>query len=236
MRFSCRWLCALFSLAGLTVDSSEALSAEPEVTITRVEEDWVAFISRPDSDAGAPQITNIISPTGTVDNAFGLFELNHRSSPSFRSGGIQAQSWVGDFRNDYVEAGVSEGLKVTRDKLEYTVVMEASSGQLKFSLKDGKSKTWGRFPRSELTSVITLSNPTLAEYTPQVSVENTSINVGAHRVALMAMSEVRYYSGDSLVKKDETVRYLHRFKNLVEFVSLEEYEKNEEYFNIEITE
>jgi len=81
-----------------------------------------------------------------------------------------------------------------------------------------------------------MSNPSLAEYTPQVSVENTSINVGAHRVALMAMYEVRYYSGDSLVKTDKAVRYLHRFKSLVEFVSLEEYEQNEEYFNIEITE
>jgi len=141
MRCSCRWLCAFFSFAVCIFDSGDALTAEPEVTITRVEEDWVAFIARPDSDSGAPQITNIISPTGTMDAAFGLFEMNHRSAPSFRSGGVEVQSWVGDFRSDFVEAGVSETLKVTRDKLQYTVVMEATGQQLRFSLKGGKSKT-----------------------------------------------------------------------------------------------
>ena len=77
---------------------------------------------------------------------------------------------------------------------------------------------------------------TFEKYQTQYSVDNTFINHGAHRVALMAQTEVRYFSGTGLIHTDDTVRYPHRFRELVEFVSLEEYEQNEEYFNIEITE
>lgn len=234
MRVSWLGLCALCFVSVPTI-TGNAYGAETPA-VTRVEEDWIAYVEQPDEDISAPQITNIISPTLSADEVFGLVQLNHRSEPSFRAGGIQLQSWVGESKHDQVDADVSGTLRFRKDKLQYTVVMETDVARLRFSVKSGRSKSWGQFPREELALFAPMQNPSLAEYDPQVSVDNTSINVGAHRVVLMAQYQVRYYSGNQLVKTDNTVRYLHRYKDLVEFVSLEEYEKNEEYFNIEITE
>ena len=234
MRIFCVGLCAISCWSAL-IETGAVYGAEA-IPVTRVEEDWIAFIEQPDGDVSAPQITNIISPTVSADEIFGLIQLNHRSDPTFRAGGIQLQSWIGEVRNDYLDGDVSGTLSVHKDKLQYTVVMETGDSKLRFSLTSGKSRTWGRFPKSDFSVIAPMQNPSLAEYDPQVSVDNTSINVGAHRVVLMAQYRVRYYSGNQLVKTDDTVRYLHRYNSLVEFVSLEEYEKNEEYFNIEITE
>lgn len=209
-----------------------AVSAEP--TITRVEEDWVVYIKNPDADAGAPQITNILAPTSSLEGAFGLVELNHRSAPSFDNGGYQVQSWVGETLSQYRESVEHAAFRNQYDKLTYTVSMETAADSYVFGIKDGRSRSWGKFAEEELTSSVPADSLSLAEYDPQFSVDSTSINVGAHRVEVMYQREVRYYAGDTLVKEDNTPRIIHRFQEVVQFVSLEEYENNEEYFNINI--
>ena len=122
------------------------------------------------------------------------------------------------------------------DKLVYTVAMEVAGNSLKFSIKDGKSRTWGRFARNGLTATVSSDAATLEKYDPQFSVDNTTINVGAHRVELMYQMATRYYSSSGLEETDNTPRLLHRFQDKIQFVSLEEYELNSDYYNIEITE
>lgn len=224
----------------LILGSQVALSGENNgqdmKQVVRVEEDWAVYILRPDAETSAPQITNVIAPSASMKSAFGLFQINHRSEPTFQNGGIQVQSWLGDKRNDFQNAWKSNSLDKVRDKLEYTVVMETDEQKVTFSLKNGNSRTWGKFPESELKAVAPASGVTLEEYDPQFSVDNTFANVGAHRVGFMAQYRVRYYAKDGLVRTDRTLRLPHRFQRTVEFVSLEEYEKKEEFFNIEITE
>lgn len=208
----------------------------PGPDIVRVEEDWVSYIRNPDFNSGAPQIANVISPNRSTELAFGIVELNHGSSPNFRAGGYQVQSWIGESNYDFAISEETNLLRTDYDKLEYTVAMERTDNRLKFTLKNGRSRTWGRFARTGVSAVTPSFNVTLKEYDPQFSVDNTTINVGAHRVELMYQKEVRYYSADGLYKTDTNARVLHRFKEVVQFVSLEEYEQNSDYFNIEITE
>jgi hypothetical protein len=208
----------------------------PEPEIIRVEEDWVTYIRNPDSNVGAPQIANVISPTESTEVAFGIVELNHASAPDFRSGGHQVQSWIGSTNHDFAFSEETSVLRTDYDKLEYTVAMEKTPQLLKFTLKDGRSRTWGRFARTGITAVTPVFNITLENYNPEFSVANTTINVGAHRVELMYQKEVRYYSANGLERTDTTPRVLHRFKEVIQFVSLAEYEQNSDYFNIEITE
>lgn len=208
--------------------------AGEDPTITRVEEDWVVFIRNPDADAGAPQITNILAPTPSLEATFGLIELNHRSAPNFAGGGYQVQSWVGETLSQYRESVENASFRNQYDRLTYTVTMETTADSYVFGIKDGKSRSWGRFATTELTSSAPAESLSLAEYDPQFSVDSTSINVGAHRVELMYQRTVRYYAGDTLVREDDTPRIIHRFQEVVQFVSLDEYENNTEYFNISI--
>lgn len=208
----------------------------PEPEIVRVEEDWVVYVQNPDFNSGAPQIVNVISPTKSTDLAFGIVELNHGSAPNFKSGGYQVQSWIGGTNYDYAFSQETNVLRTDYDKLEYTVAMERTESALKFTLKDGKSRTWGRFARTGVSAMTPAFSVSLKDYDPQFSVDNTTINVGAHRVELMFQKEVRYYTAEGLQRTDQTPRVLHRFKEVVQFVSLSEYEQNSDYFNIEITE
>jgi hypothetical protein len=116
------------------------------------------------------------------------------------------------------------------------VGLSLTGENLVFALKNGRSRTWGKFALDGVTASAPACGITLAEYDPQFSVDNTTINVGAHRVALMYQKETRYYSADGLEVTDTTSRVIHRFKEVVQFVSLAEYEQNADYFNIEITE
>ncbi|MEO2015769.1 MAG: hypothetical protein ABGZ53_15515 [Fuerstiella sp.] len=229
----------LFCLALLTFSIGSiaaAVDLPAGTTNTRVEEDWVAYIRNPDDSVGAPQIANVISPIPSTSGAFGMVELNHRSQPTFQDGGYQVQSWIGEYNNSVVFSEETNLLIRDYDKLEYTVGIELSGDNLEFFLKDGKSRTWGRFARDGIHADTPADGVTLADYDPQFSVDNTTINVGSHRVELLYQRETRYYSSDGLELTDSTPRVIHRFSDLIQYVSLEDYEQNEAYYNIEITE
>ncbi|MEQ9411016.1 MAG: hypothetical protein RIK87_25115 [Fuerstiella sp.] len=229
-------MCRLLATVSVLITVHSASAVDLTVPVVRVEEDWVAYIRNPDANLGAPQITNVIAPKATTEGAFGMVELNHGSQPDFRSGGYQVQSWIGEIRNDHVFSEESAVLRYDYDKLVYTVAMEISETSVSFTLKDGRSRTWGRFAQHGVTAMAPASGLTLQDYDPQFSVDNTTVNVGAHRVALLYQRETRYYSAAGLEVTDNTPRILHRFKNVVQFVSLQEYEQRQDYFNIEITE
>ena len=223
-------LCAILNLLPTPATAAEA----PK--IIRVEEDWVVYVSNPDAKVGAPQIVNVIAPQNSTVGPFGIVELNHGSEPNFQSGGYQIQSWVGDTNFDFEVSEETNQLVRNYDKLRYTVAMELLGDRIRFVLKDGRSRTWGRFATGGITADSPATATDLSKYDPQFSVDNTTINVGAHRVELMYQQETRYYSVNGLERTDQDPRVLHRYQEKVQFVSLEEYEKNEQYFNIEITE
>lgn len=205
-------------------------------TVTRVEEDWIAYISNPDYQIGAPQIVNLISPTQTTDQTFGMIELNHQSQPTFSGGSVQVQTWVGDQYNSLAFSESLGKLSMKYDKLTYTVGMEHVGDAINVFVRNGRSKTWGKFAETEISADMPSEGITFADYDPQFSVDNSTVNVGAHRVVLMYQQATRYYTADGLVHTDDTDRVIHRFKELIQFVSLEEYEANLSQYNIDITE
>lgn len=220
----------------LAQDSDAETPAFDPAAVVQVEEDWVVYVRNPEAELGAPQIVNVIAPTTSTDSVFGMVELNHQSQPAFRRGGVQVQTWVGQQWNDLAYSEQTTALTQEYDKLTYTVGMSRADGKFHVFLRDGQSKTWGAFAESPIAAEVPSYQLDLSEYDPQFSVDNTAISVGAHRVVLMYQKEVRYYTEDGLVSTDETSRVIHRFQDVVQFVSLEEYEQNLSQFNIEITE
>jgi hypothetical protein len=216
--------------------SSYAAASDVEPTILRIEEDWVAYIRNPNADTCAPQIVNFLSPTGTTIGPYGLIELNHASAPAFHSGGFQVQSWISEMPYHDVRSYEIRKLSLDYDKTSYTVAMEMDGDQLRFTVKNGRSRTWGMFAEDGVSATVPRSNHDLSNYDPQASVNNTTINVGAHRVEMLVQTETRYYSATGLEQTDSTDRVLHRFRELVSYVSLTEYDLNTDDYNIDITE
>lgn len=218
-------------------NDSDSVTEVAEPAIVKVEEDWIVYVRNPDAELAAPQIAHVISPLKSTESVFGMVEINHRSQPRFHGGGVQVQTWLGRNFVDYAESEQVSPLRTTYDKMTYTVGMQLkSTGGLQVYLRDGRSRTWGRFAHQPIIADAPGNEIDLTAYDPQFSVDNTAINHGAHRVELMYMRKARYYSAQGLERTDNTPRIIHRFQSLVQFVSLEEYEQKLSDFNIEITE
>ena len=174
--------------------------------------------------------------SGPPRGPFGLVELNHASQPDFDAGGFQVQTWYGDSSVATARSTEYRQLVKDYDKVLYTVALEVEDDRFRITLRNGRSRTWGWFAREGLSATIPRYQHDLSNYDPQVSVDNTTINVGAHRVEMLLQTETRYYSGSELVSTDTTDRVIHRFHELVQYVSLTDYELNSDDYNIEITE
>jgi len=216
--------------------SSGSGEAQEDRTIVRIEEDWVALIRSPDSGNTAPQIVNVISPGGDSSALTGIIELNHSSQPVFQAGGYQIQAWNGETLQASVRSSEYRSLHQAMDRLEYTVVMEKTDDGLAFGISNGKSKSWGRFAHHTELLEVPVRNVDLAEYRPEDSVVNTNVNVGAHRVEVLYQKAVRRRFSDGSIETDDTMRVIHRFQELVEVVSLSDYDRNADFYNIEIDE
>lgn len=231
------WLVAVIGTVAGSPPQARCNDLNPgEPVIIRIEEDWIAYIRNPDPTVGAPQILNVISPTESTSGVFGMVELNHSSRPEFRSGGFQVQSWVADVP---VAQGFSDhSIKLDHeyDKLSYTVAMQLEGNLLRFELKDGRSRTWGRFAEDGVIAYVASGGIDFTDYNPEFSVANTNINVGAHRVEVLYMTEARYYSATGLEETDKTNRVIHRYRDRVQFVSLDEYDQHHDEYNIDINE
>ena len=216
------------------VNSAFAQSAGS--TIVRVEEDWVALIGEPDAATSSPQIMNFISPTQSTSGVFGLVQVNHRGAPDFRDGGLQVQGWNGTSIQEYANATKSAKLNRNSDALNYTIAMEKTDDGIVFELLKGRSRTWGKFAQSPVSVEVEMENPSLEDYSSSYSVDNTNVNLGAHRVQLLYLSATRLKYSDNSTVTDNTDRVIHRYQLNVEDVSLTDYDMNIDDYNIDITE
>ncbi len=213
-----------------------ATGQTPGRTLVRVEEDWVALIGEPDMATSSPQIMNFISPIQSTEGIFGLVQVNHRGAPEFHDGGLQVQGWVGSWMSGSLNANKFSKLNRNADNLRYTVAMEKVSNGIKFQLLNGRSRSWGKFAQTPVSVVVTVDEPSLEGYSPEFSVANTNVNLGAHRVEMLYLTATRFkYSDDSTVT-DNTDRVIHRYQLNVSDVPLTQYEQNPDDYNTEITE
>jgi hypothetical protein len=205
-------------------------------TLVKVEEDWVALVGQPETPICSPQITNIISPDQSLAGVFGLLQVNHRSSTSFLEGGLQVQGWVD--QSLIGNSNVSRTAKLYRsaDNLRYTVTMEAVSGGVRFGVQNGRSRTWGRFADTPVTTTVPLSDVSLADYSPDFSLANTQVNLGAHRIDIIYINNIRKTFSDGTTETDSTDRVLHRYQLSVADVPIDVYEANPDDYNQDITE
>lgn len=210
--------------------------AQEERTLVQIEEDWVALIRNPDSGNTTPQIVNVISPGGESSALTGIIELNHSSLPAFQAGGFQVQAWNGETLQAAERGSEYRSLYQPMDRLEYTVVMKRTEDGIAFGVSNGKSKSWGHFAHHTEFVEIPVGNVTFDEYRPEDSVASTNVNVGAHRVEILYQKAVRKQYSDGTAETDDTMRVIHRFQELVEVVSLSDYDRNADFYNIEIDE
>jgi hypothetical protein len=231
-----RYLTAIVRYLILVCLLSQTAAAQTSPTLVRVEEDWMLLVDEPDSLQSSPQILNVISPNQNLDGIFGMVQLNHRSDPNFNAGGQQVQTWVGPSLMGYASGTKTAVLSRTADRITYTVSMEQVSTGIRFQLKTGRSRTWGRFAWTPVSVTVPTTNKDLSAYTPEFSAANTTVVLGAHRITAFYIDTTRKVYSDGSTVTDTTDRYTHRYQLSVEDVSIEDYQANPEDYEVDITE
>ncbi|MBI1347162.1 hypothetical protein GC163_12840 [bacterium] len=195
--------------ASLALLAHPLSAADPDVPYDRVEEDWTLVIGEPEPEAHAPQLLNVISPTGDLAGKYGILELNHSTQPEYFEGGLQMQLWSGDECREHATTADSSLLMTTGETISYTLVMAVGYGQLRFRVKNGTSTTWGSFGGSDLLVTSSTSLNNLTGYSPTISASKSRVGFAGHRVEKFALKQVRYYVDNTVVKVDETYRQVH---------------------------
>jgi hypothetical protein len=183
-----------------------------DVFIDKVEEDWEVVISEPAPEDEAPQILNVISPNGTQDNDFFVFELNHCTQPDYTAGGLQLQHWVGQEVQSWENIDDSSKLAIPQETITYTLRMRLYGDILSVSVRNGESQTWGQFDSDPLRIVHDASVTSLNGYRSSNSVAKSRIGFASYRVTRFVLKEVRYYSQGVLVQTDADDQVVHEYE------------------------
>jgi len=193
----------------ITLLARPTFAADPVPPYDRIEEDWELIVGEPDPDSHAPQLLNVISPTGDHAGKYGILELNHSTQPEYFEGGLQMQLWSGDECRETATTSDASLLATTGETIRYTLSMSISYGQLRFRVKNGTSSTWGSFGGTTLLVSSAATVPNLSGYSPALSAGKSRVAFAGHRVEKFALKQVRYYIDNQVVKVDEAVRQVH---------------------------
>jgi hypothetical protein len=143
-----------------------------------------------------------------------VFELNHATQPGFEAGGLQLQTWYGDsfiYSSRHMQA---VSLDTPNEIITFTMAMTLSDRWLKFEIENGSSPTWGAFGKGlngNLKQWWYSSLENLNQYNPQNSVDNSRVGFASYRVKKLQLKSVRYYSGDTLVRTDDTPKVVWEY-------------------------
>jgi hypothetical protein len=204
-----RWWIVALVVCIIALLSGRAMADEPQ--IVRVEEDWVLEVANPEAEQSAPQIITAMSSTNQLADVHALFEMNHRTLPSYYNGGMALQLWSGDTNLDVRVHPNTSLMSQPNETVYYTVRMQLVGGKVEFEVRNGSSSTWNNFGIYDWFKVSAPTTQTqLSLYSPQVSVDNSRVSFAKHRVKRFGILRVRYYThGGELVSTDSTERMVH---------------------------
>jgi len=184
--------------------------SEDPPPVVRIEEDWMLVLNEPDEDVDSPQFHTVMSPSNTTDSNYAQVLWNYREVSGFVSGGVQLNSYDDDFRLRYRSVETRQ-LSNTAETITWTQGLSTDGVMLSFDISNGQSTTWGTFGR-DMRIDESANLPSLNEYTPETSVENSCITYGSNRVELLMITGVRYYAADGLLLSvDTTPRVVYEF-------------------------
>lgn len=137
-----------------------------------------------------------------------MVTMNYLEDP-YSEGGVQIYLMDTDSWTVVESAAVSsQPFSTDGEQVTWTQRLAISAGTVTFSILDGQSATIGPFSEPQLSLSQATSDTSLASYDPNHSETESGIGFGSNRVQRLALNEIRYYNGATLVARDSTPRVL----------------------------
>lgn len=165
--------------------------------VVSVEEEWSLQVGEPNLTANAPQVSMVISSFAALEDDYFMFVLNHRTHPSYRSGGLQLQQWNGAVIEDFADDDDEALLENTNEYVTWKQRMTIQSGTVTVEVRDGASTSWGAFGNDGVLTLSTYTGqPNLNDYSPSVSVSQSGIAFAGNRVGSLTLEKVTWTMSD----------------------------------------
>lgn len=207
---------ALAAIAAAVTD--EGVQAQGGATdVFRIEEDWQLVVGDPDILVNGPQVTCTISPLD-MDTAYCAFDLNYRTQPDYRAGGLQIHTWDPSDPIEYANSSRTGMMSTSNETVTWTQTMtlDPTQSTITFQVINGQSQTWNTFGGQKggnygrLILAINTSLPNLNGYTPDVSLNNSGVSFASNLVVSQTLMAVRYYdSNGKLLSQNTTPQVVH---------------------------
>ena len=179
--------------------------------IVRVEEDWLIDIAVTDNNNSAPEVCTVFGPGDPYTGLHSVFEMNHCTYPDFARGGMQLQSWWGNWFLSAKRHYNQSELHTTVERIQYTCVTRINDNRLTMEITNGDSVTYGSFGGEGWLRVrLWTHRDRLNGYNPDNSIQHSRVTFGANRVNRFLRTEIRYYTDDGDVIVDEADTYVHQ--------------------------
>jgi hypothetical protein len=204
-----RALCAI-SIVGI-LSGSFACAADP-IHVVKIVENWELTLNSPDASTTAPQVTTTFGPFAHLNSFYATFELNHQATPEFATGGLHFHAWRGEqcLASRHQAAGLT--LNSTGEVIRWKQVLELADGNLKLSIQDGSSSTWGSFGGDEMSFSIATDMADLNTYRPSFSVGQSGVGYAGGRVKQLAIVKLVAYTSAGQVAESDRLRVAHETK------------------------
>ena len=188
--FLCLCVFTLFCF-GITT----ACEADPYVV--SVEEEWSLHVGEPNLTANAPQVSMVLSSNADLNDDYFMFVLNHRTHPTYRSGGLQLQQWNGATIEDFADDDDESPLDNSNEVVTWTQKMTIQNGTVTVAIQDGTSASFGAFGNDgALALSVYTGQPNLNDYTPSVSISQSGIAFAGNRVGSLTLMKVTWTMSD----------------------------------------
>lgn len=202
--------CVLFLFA-IFLSASSSRAADP-IHVIKIVEHWELTLNSPDASTTAPQVTTTFSPFAHLDTYYATFELNHQATPQFATGGLHFHAWRGEQCLASRHQAVGLTLNSTGEVIRWKQVLELEGGQLRLSIQDGSSSTWGSFGGDELSFSIATDMADLNTYRPSFSVGQSGVGYAGGRVKQLAIVKLVAYTSAGQIAESDRLRVAHETK------------------------
>lgn len=190
-------LACIIGLAIALATSSPVLAGPNDVVA--VEEHWALQVSRPDAQRSTPQITMLMSPTGTVQSVYFQFTLNHANVATYAPGGLQVQSWLAGIAVHQRATDINVALDRPNEVIRWTQRLSLLNGNLRFQVCDGESETWGTFGGDDLTLDVATLQANLNSYRPSLSLNGARVGFAENCPVSLILTKVAWLTEDGQV-------------------------------------
>jgi hypothetical protein len=181
------------SIAMLSVFAMPAYSTD----VVEIEEHWALDVGGPDEAQSAPQVSMVMSPTGSMSGNYFLVTLNYWNEPEFAPGGVQVQLWCGEDCVDTDNAQNISPLHHDGETVRWVQRLAINGDSLSFEVDEGHSASWGAFGGDDSLRVVTSTDLTrLNGYLPSISINESGIGYAGNRVSSLVLERIVWRTSD----------------------------------------